>query len=187
MHSVAVLLDAVHTAEVERIWRELEDRFRVHGVQAVPYPHVSLLAFRDYDPGQLRESLGRVARHQPMFPVHAHGYGFFCGETDQSLTLHVPLVRTGALSAFHGALRHELAGVGDSANGFFEADTWTPHITLADRDLTPDLLARIVRWLATRPHPSWTITMNNLTLIHDSGLTRDIRFQCKLPRAVTTS
>ena len=36
MHSVAVLLDAVHTGEVERIWRELQDRFRVHGVLARP-------------------------------------------------------------------------------------------------------------------------------------------------------
>jgi 2'-5' RNA ligase len=187
MHSVAVLLDAVHTEEVEQIWRELEDRFRVHGVQAVPYPHVSLLAFRGYDPQRLRDGLARVARHHPVVRVHAHGYGFFCGQTDQSLTLHVPLVRTEALSSLHHALRHELAGAGESADGFFEPDNWTPHITVADRDLTPDLLARIVRWLATRQHPSWTITMNNLTLIHDTGLTRDIRFQVRLPHAVAAS
>ena len=90
-------------------------------------------------------------------------------------------------SAFHGALGHELAGVGESADGFFEPDNWTPHITVADRDLTPDLLARIVRWLATRAHPSWTITMNNLTLIHDTGVRRDIRFQARLPHAVRAS
>ena len=187
MHSVAALLDTVHMEEVERIWHELEDRFRVHGVQVVPYPHVSLLAFRDYDPEGLRDGLARVARRQPVVRVHAHGYGFFCGQTDQSLTLHVPLVRTEALSALQCAVRHELAGVGDRADGFFEPDTWTPHITVADRDLTPDLLARIVRWLATRPHPSWTISMNNLTLIHDTGVAREIRCQARLPRAGAAS
>jgi 2'-5' RNA ligase len=180
MHSVVVLLDRIHAEAVQELWTDLETQFGVRGVQNAPYPHVSLLAFRGYNLERISSGLKRVARRQSRFRVHAHGYGFFCGQTAEDLTLHIPLVRSERLSAFHSLVRHELADVGQPGDGFYQTQNWSPHVTLADRDLTPGLLGEIVQWLATRAHRSWTIVIDNLSFVHDAGSTREIRFRVPL-------
>ena len=181
MHAVVVLLDRVHAHSVEQLWEELEARFGVRRVQEVPLPHLSLQGFRSYDPERMVFGLERLAsRH--AFRVHAHGYGFFSGQTDECLTLHVPLVRTEELSALHGAVRGELTCAGQATDGFYEPQNWSPHVTIADRDLTPRLLGEIAHWLATRPHHSWTIGIDNLSLVHDDGVARTLRHQVRLKR-----
>jgi 2'-5' RNA ligase len=182
MHSVVVLLDPTHAESIQELWDELETRFGVRGVRNAPYPHVSLLGFRDYDSTELHGRMNRVARRQSRFRVHAHGYGFFCGQTTQDLTLHIPLVRSEKLSLFHSLVRHELADVGEIADGFYEPQSWSPHITVADRDLTPGLLGEIVEWLAARPHRSWSIAIDNLSFVHDADSTRKIQFRARLRR-----
>lgn len=180
MHSVVVLLDRIHAESIQQLWDELETRFGVRGVRNAPFPHVSLLGFHEYDAAQLPSRLNRVARRQSRFRVHAHGYGFFCGQTTEDLTLHIPLVRSEDLSAFHSLVRHELADAGLLGDGFYEPQNWSPHVTLADRDLTPDLLGEIVQWLATRPHRSWSIAIDNVSFVHEAGSTREVQFRVGL-------
>jgi hypothetical protein len=46
---------------------------------------------------------------------------------------------------------------------------WTPHITLLDLGLNPRLLGDAVEILARRPHRTWTITLESLTVTRRHG------------------
>lgn len=58
----------------------------------------------------------------------------------------------------------ELGRVGAEVAGWSQPATWSPHITLLDRELDPAGLARAVAWLAQRPHPSWSVAVDRVVL-----------------------
>ncbi|MBK9180424.1 MAG: 2'-5' RNA ligase family protein [Acidimicrobiales bacterium] len=168
-HAVVVLLDDDHAREIERLWQELEDRFGVRGAQRVPYPHITLHAAASYRPAGLRAALAGLAARRAPLRVRAGGYGVFTGKERSGLVLFVPVVRSLELSELHAELAIALAGVATAVNGYYEPDHWSPHITVADRDLDPDRLAGILRWLADRPPRSWVLPVDHLAVIrqHD--------------------
>jgi len=53
---------------------------------------------------------------------------------------------------------------------------WTPHITLAEHDIEPENLARIITRLASRPL-FWEIPVGNLAIIWDTGTQQELRYQ----------
>lgn len=96
--------------------------------------------------------------------VRAHGYGMFTGEAATDLSLHVMVVRTRPLDDLHRRTRAALVAAGACPAGHTDPNVWTPHITLLDRSLIPESLARAVEALAHSPHRSWTVTVTALTV-----------------------
>lgn len=162
---MVVVLDADHARRVERLWEELECRFGLRGVQRVPLPHLTLHNARSYAAGAVAGVLDRVAaRHRP-FRARVSGYGVFTGKEHSGLVLFLPVVRGPHLARLHADLCGALAGIADEPNGYYETEHWAPHVTVADRDLDPDRLAEVLRWLAARPATRWTLPVDHLALV----------------------
>lgn len=126
--------------------------------------HVTLVAHTEGRPGAVRSAVAELAVRTEPFTVHAHGFGFFAGDRPSSLNLHVPVVRTPALSAFHQALCEALAGAGADVAAWCLPELWSPHVTIVDRELDTAGLAAAAGWLAARHHPSWQLPVDRVVL-----------------------
>ena len=110
------------------------------------------------------QALGPVTAATGPLRVRAHGYGLFTGDEDTDLSLHVVVVRTRELDELQRRSRFALVEAGACVDGISQAAVWTPHVTLLDHSLTPELLGRAVELLARRPHRRWTITLASLAV-----------------------
>lgn len=138
------------------------------GVARVPGQsggHVTVLAYQGLDRGAARRALEAAVGNTAPFAVHAHGYGFFTGDDPPDLSLHVPVVRTPVLEAFHDRVWRALARAGADVAKWCRPELWSPHITLLDRALDPSRLGAAAGWLARRHHPSWSISVDRVALI----------------------
>jgi hypothetical protein len=69
-------------------------------------------------------------------------------------------------------VHHALARAGADVAGTTGSAAWTPHITLLDRGLTPQLVGRSVELLTCRPHRSWSVPIDALTVTRRGDGTR---------------
>ena len=168
-HHLAVLLDGDHVTAVERIWTRLEERFGLSGVRRVPLPHISLYALDSATDEQLHARLEQVAGSTAPFRVHAHGYVLFVGDHPSDLSVGVLVVRSTPLSRLQDLVRQACGAEDGALAGQFAHDVWTPHVTLADRDLAPSTMGQVVEQLAARSHPSWSIPIDNLACLVDGA------------------
>lgn len=129
-----------------------------------PEPHVSLFAYEGLSRAAAEAAIAATLRATAPFVVHAHGYGFFTGDHPANLTLHVPVVRAGALERLHADLGAKLEEAGAEVAPWSAPDLWTPHLTLLDRALDPVALGAAAAWLARRHHPSWSIFVDRVVL-----------------------
>lgn len=135
-----------------------------------PAAHITLVAYQGIGRDPARRAVGAVSGATAPFVLHAHGYGFFTGDSPTDLCLHVPVVRAGALDALHAALCGAIERAGGTIATWSAPDRWSPHITLLDRVLDPARLGAAAASLAGRHHPSWTVTVDRLML---TGAWRD--------------
>lgn len=127
-------------------------------------PHITLVSYTGLAPEAAVRALGPVARATEPLRVRAHGYGLFTGDEDTDLSLHVVVVRTRELDELQRRSRAALVEAGACVDGISQPAVWTPHVTLLDHSLTPELLGRAVELLARRPHRRWTITLASLAV-----------------------
>ena len=64
-------------------------------------PHITLASYTGLEPRHAATALVPVLALIAPFTVRAHGYGLFTGDADADLSLHVMVVRTGALDGLH--------------------------------------------------------------------------------------
>lgn len=126
--------------------------------------HVTVLAYTGLPRAAAGPIVVAAVRSVAPFAVHAHGYGFFTGDRDSDLSLHVPVVRTDELSALHAAVFDAVAAAGADVAPWSRPAMWSPHITLLDRVLDHRRLGAAAEWVARRHHPSWTILVDGLAL-----------------------
>lgn len=128
-------------------------------------PHITLVGFDGVGRPEVETRVAAIAGTAASFPVRAHGFGFFVGNTERSLALFVPVVRDEPLSRLQAQVRRSLEAAGASISGQHAADVWTPHVTLLDRCLTPAHLGTAVERLAGHTHPSWHIPVDSLAIL----------------------
>ena len=176
MEAVVSLLDEEQTRAVEDIWAELERELGVRVVrERVPFPHVSYQGAERYDAARLDAALQRLAREANPFIIDTAGLGIFTGPLP---VLYISVVRGPALAAFHGRVWQELAGTGTNISTLYGAEHWMPHITLAQWDVTPENLSRVMRLLAGRPF-SWQIPLTNLAYVESESDAPDTRYRIR--------
>jgi 2'-5' RNA ligase len=172
MQGVVSLLDDRHYSRVEAIWEELGQKFDVRGMYVTPYPHFSFQVAEQYDEEACESYLRELAARTTPFRVKTAGLGIF---TVANPILYVPVIRSTRLSELH---REIWSGVKQTVPGavahYYHPDEWAAHITLAQGDIDADKLAEIVRVLSRRNF-HWEFTVNNLTLIYDTGKQQGIR------------
>jgi len=154
---IVVPLDAMHARAVADLAGRLATAVGCAPAAAPAHPHVTLASYRGVPPATAVAALAPVAAALAPFTVRAHGYGMFTGDRPEDLSLHVMVVRTTALDDLHGRVHRALSRAGAETVGLTDPRVWTPHITLIERQLTPDRLGRAVELLAVREHRSWSI------------------------------
>ena len=171
MHGVVSLLDKTHYFLVEEIWQELQHEFGVQGVYVTPYPHFSYLVATHYDFEFLETLLQDFTSRQVSFQVRTTGLGIFTGEHP---VIYIPVVRTPELTQFHEALWKQTHKVGSDIQAFYSPEQWMPHITIGFGDIRHEILPQIVSYLGKRDF-NWTITIDNITTIYDTGVKQELR------------
>jgi 2'-5' RNA ligase len=164
MQGILSLVDPASAERIKVILAELNSHFGLNGVNAFPYPHISFCFMAGYSQARVEERLhDAVSRFKP-FKVKTAGIGIFLKPYP---VLFVSVVRGTALERLHRLVTKAFSPQ-DGDAGFYTADRWMPHITLAVGDLTTDLLPDAVRLLSARDF-HWEITLDNLTFAEETG------------------
>ncbi len=174
MHGIVSLLDEQHHTLVEGLWAELAVRFGLCGVYASRFPHFSYQVAAHYDLTMVEGILEHVAAREAPFSVQTTGLGIFTGAQP---VLFVPVVRSLELCELHRRLWGMLSRAGKDINVYYHPDLWMPHITIGLGDLDKERLSDVMLLLSERSF-NWTITINNLTLMHDTGTQQELRTRC---------
>ena len=165
MDHVVTVLDPDHAQVVTEVAEGLAADLGIGAELAVPRrPHITIASYDGVEASVAAAALAPAAGELTPFVVRAHGYGVFAGDADSDLSLHVMVVRTWALDRLHGLVHDALGRIGADVAGTTGPAAWTPHITLLDRGLTPRLLGRSVELLTCRPHRSWSVPIDALTV-----------------------
>jgi 2'-5' RNA ligase len=159
---VVIPLDGDHAAVLARLADELATAAGVPALEEGRHVHVTVVSYAGLSRRVAVEAVDAVAAGCSPFVAHAHGYGFFTGDQPSGLSLHVPVVRAGALDTLHRKVCAAIHRAGARVAGWSEPDIWSPHITLVDRGLDPVRLGAAAAWLARRHHPSWHIPVDRL-------------------------
>jgi len=162
MHGLVSLLDKKHYQQVEALWHMLEVECGLTGVQVTPFPHFSWLIASDFDWVALENALQEITSQTRPFTVSTTGLGFFSGPTPVGF---IPVIRTAELSAFHQQIWERIQPLATDISPFYAPDKWTPHITLAYSDVTPENIACVMQKLAFQIY-DWEITVDHLSFIH---------------------
>ena len=161
MQGIVSLLDEPHTQIIHDIWQELKTKCGIRGTQVPEFPHFSYHVAESYDEEPLRTLLKNIIAYQKTFKVKTAGLGIFNGGAP---VLFVPIVRDPALTILHQSICPALSTTTNTSLSYYEPQSWMPHITLAQGDLTPQNLPDVIRLLNDRNF-AWEIEINNLTLL----------------------
>ena len=163
MQGILSLLDAASAERVNKIFTELHNQFGLHGVEAFPYPHISFCFVAGYNQARIEERLHETVSRFKPFIVKTAGIGIFLNPNP---VLFISVVRGTALERLHRLVIKAFPPL-DGDAGFYAADNWMPHITMAVGDLTAELLPDLIRVLSHRDF-HWDITLDNLTFAEES-------------------
>jgi 2'-5' RNA ligase len=181
MQGVVTLLDDQHYARVNAIWEELCQKFDVRGMYVTSYPHFSYQVAEQYDEAACDTFLRGLAERTRPFRVRTAGLGIF---TVANPILYVPIVRSPQLSQLHREIWEGIQQtVPGAVTSYYQPEAWVPHITLAQGDIDQDKLAEIVRRLSARNF-HWETTVNNLTMIYDTGREQGLRCRYNFDESV---
>jgi 2'-5' RNA ligase len=92
--------------------------------------------------------------------------GFFTGPNP---IVFIPVVRTTELSAFHQQIWERIEPLATDINPYYAPDKWTPHITLAYSDVTPENIACTMQKLTFQTY-NWEIAVDNVSFIHGTNI-----------------
>ncbi len=177
IQGVVALLDEVHNAKVRAIWQDLEQVCGLTAIKETPFPHFTLHLAQDYDLDKLADRMVETAALIPPFRVRTNGLGVFTGALP---VLFVPLVVTQELLDLHACLWRDAIALGSAVNPYYAPDTWVPHITLANKDVTPDRLECVANLLMRRAF-QWEIEITELAIVcHQPGAVGEVYCQVTL-------
>ena len=165
MDHVVVPLDASHRDALAALGAAVAAAVGLDLAQHCPRPHITLVALNGLaDSTTLKRVVSSVASKAAPFTVHAHGFGFFCGDHQADVNLHVGVVRGRRLDDVQRSLCSALRRAGVTIAPWCEPERWTPHVTLLDHGLDARQLGDAAAWLSRHHHPSWNIPVHRLAI-----------------------
>lgn len=165
MAASASLLDDVHSAKVVELWDRLEGELGVKAVRISPVPHFSYQAARDFDLDVLADVVSKVAAKARPLRIRTAGIGVFTGP---SPVVYVPIVRSPELSRLQLALWSAGAMASETPMPEYHPAAWMPHVTVAQGDMTPELLSRAMAVL-NEIDLNWEFEVDNLAIVRGRG------------------
>ncbi|NBD36853.1 MAG: hypothetical protein GVY30_12765 [Chloroflexi bacterium] len=167
MQAVVSILDTVTHMLLTKTCAQLKEEFCACGFYVTEYPHFSYQVAEGFDLDALKSRLAEEAARLAPFTTRVSGVGIFPGPHP---VIFLPVVRTLELSHLHHRLWEVTNGAVHQRVGHYHAMRWIPHITLAQKDVTPDTLPGVMRWLNDQTF-DWEIRVDNLALIYTDGET----------------
>jgi 2'-5' RNA ligase len=176
MHSVVSLFDEHITKIVQDLWVELANDFGVRQLaELIPYPHVSYHVAQQYEEQELVKHVEALAWQATPFQIQTTGLALF---TSSHLVLYVPIIRTLELSQFHQNVWQTVIPMGSGTSLYYQSASWVPHITLAEYDINPENLARILAHLSSYPF-RWDIMIDNLAILWNTGIPQEPHYELR--------
>lgn len=158
---VALMLPPEVEDYANRVIAELGDRYRTRTAKAAP--HITLQApFRwPHEPDALNTlstELKAIAAQQPPVPIILDGFSAF-----QPRVLYINVAKTPELLSLQSALAAHLQPL-NIIDPKAKSRSFSPHVTVASRNLSPGLFRRI--WADLRERPAhFEFTCDRLTLL----------------------
>ncbi len=165
MPLLAMLLHEPAATVVRGWWDLLERELGLQGLRRVPFPHVTLLGYSGLDHGHFRNELEACVERLGPITLRTSGLGLFF---QPHPVIYLPVVRSRALTDFHREMWESVGTRGGRLDPHHAPDAWTPHLTLAQADLTPESQLDAVRILS-RLDLSLEFEVRNLTLFEWIG------------------
>jgi hypothetical protein len=174
MHGIVSLLDEKHFAQVESLWKDLEETCGLKGIKVTPFPHFSWQIGEDYDWNKLELALSQIASRTKPFTIQTTGIALFSGEQP---VIFIPVVRDPSINAFHNEVWQTLQTIGRGISSYYAPQSWMPHISLAYSDVTRENINCVIQMLAFQTF-NWKILVDNISAIYEpSGRIGTLRLQ----------
>lgn len=161
---VALVVPSPLLEQVEQIKQEFSDRYQSRKAFNSP-AHITLQSPFDWEPGNIQEveeSLTEFVGYHSPIPIQLDGFAAFPPKV-----IYVHVVKTPELMALQPALIHHLQttlpGIKRPSHQSF-----TPHVTVAFRDLTPKNFRQAWPNFEHRSFPG-EFTASSLTLLGHNG------------------
>ncbi|MDQ3292792.1 MAG: 2'-5' RNA ligase family protein [Bacteroidota bacterium] len=165
MVAVVSLLDAEHSQIVNEIIDDLERIFGLRGVKITADPHITWLICEVEKLGQLKTYLSEIAGQTSSVRVKTTGLGIFPGEHP---VIFVPVIRADGFNQVHAELYRGIRAFSRQTINFYDPENWVPHISLALRDTTPEILPELISYLNKRTY-NWEIELNNFSILRNEN------------------
>lgn len=165
MAASASLIDGEHSAKVVGLWDRLERELGVKAVRISPLPHFSYQAASAFDLDALVDVVAKVAAKARPLRIRTAGVGVFPGA---SPVVYIPIVRSPELTRLQLALWSAGAVATEKPLAHYHPASWIPHITIAQSDVTPELLPQVIAIL-NETDLSWDLEVDNLAIVRGRG------------------
>jgi len=153
-------------AEATALWDHLERTYGLSEARAAGHPHVSYLigevAGGAMGVEALAASLAEVTPRIAPLEIEIAGVGLFDGPAP---ALYLRVVRSEPLRSAHAAVLEATRDAFTSIWPHYLPDAWTPHVTLALRDLAPERLTTVRADLEDRVRPVRT-RLETIDVVH---------------------
>jgi 2'-5' RNA ligase len=128
-YAVELYFDPATTERVTALTRRIFARCGGEDLLGLDFrPHISLAAYAQVEPDQLRPVLAGLARTTPPFTLQLSAIGLF--PTTEGVVYLAPVV-TRALLQLHDALNAQAAALGIINHPYYQPGHWIPHCTVA--------------------------------------------------------
>jgi ribosomal protein S18 acetylase RimI-like enzyme/2'-5' RNA ligase len=165
---ISLLTDEAYL-EVQRVQRWLEEEYGLPKL-AFFQPHITyLIGEGDGDREAVIERTRALASETDLITILTKGLGIFPGAgPEPDLVLYLPVPRSSKLAAVHQALCQTFVGAGETIQPYYRPESWLPHVTLASKGPSPEVVSAVVEGLPAQPF-SLTCRLAGLRLVEEMG------------------
>jgi len=168
------LLPPPFYAQIEGLWKTLEDEFGLTGMRVTPYPHFSWQIAQNYDLEHIERIMTGVVSTVTPFTIRTTGLGIFTGPRP---VVFIALVKNAALMSFHKMLWDLTRPFSSGLSPLYSPEYWMPHISLVYEGTNTINIAGLMQKLAFQPFV-WEMSIDNLALIYqENGKAGKVKYQ----------
>jgi len=157
---IVFLLDELNHARIERLWDQMEREFGVPKGYPGALPHFTVHLAAAYDLEATHSLVEEIANTRAPFAVTTTGLGVFTGELP---ILYIPVIRTRTLDELHLRLHRSLAPHCSGHVPYYAPESWMPHVSIGQVNITPAVLPPLLAWLSQQPL-SWEMAAATLAI-----------------------
>jgi 2'-5' RNA ligase len=164
MITIASLLDHEMSQEIKGLWDVLEQEVGLREVKMTPFPHFTWQSANDYQLDKIELNLQEITKKIQPFKIYTSGLGIFTGDY---LTIMITVVKNRIALDLHQQIWQTCKDWGTQVNPYHNPDYWTPHITIANKDVTNENIARVLSKL-DKSEFHYEMFIDNLAILYKS-------------------